>query len=208
MDIFYDSHVSLGPLLDFIHRHPSIRELSLSPRALLRASLPAGSLRPDPVHIISLSTSLLYVPYLQPAVFGVEELKLKLDARMQYDAYVRALAALDSAWAVHTFSLNLYDLPRSVHALSWRAEPNAGMEALLHTIRVLEIHGFRFTVADIAPLVHWLTRFPALVQIKFDANIAMGAQTPAVLMAEPAVLARFIAEAIGLPLPRGLTTIP
>ncbi|KAJ7902923.1 hypothetical protein B0H13DRAFT_2335444 [Mycena leptocephala] len=52
-----DSDVSLVPLLEFIHRHPSIHELTLACGALLSASLvPSAGLQSDPANITILSS--------------------------------------------------------------------------------------------------------------------------------------------------------
>ncbi|KAJ7465428.1 hypothetical protein B0H11DRAFT_1922232 [Mycena galericulata] len=200
LDFENDSRVSLRPLLDCVRRHPSIRTLEFGPRSLPRSSLTVGPSRTDAVNVTSLTAPVLYIPSLRSTVRGVETLKLRLDAHTRYDTYVRALAAIDSAWPVHTLALDLYDTP-SPHALPWRANANAGTEARLNTIRILEIHHFGFTGADIAPLARWLTRFPGLVRVQLDARRAVRVLSPAVPMTQSAILSRSIAEALDLPLP-------
>ncbi|KAJ6544496.1 hypothetical protein B0H19DRAFT_1076601 [Mycena capillaripes] len=200
----YGSGISFGPLLDFIRRHPSVRKLELDCGALRLASLTESPRRTGTFNIACLFAPPLYIPYLRPAVSGVQKVTLKLNARMKYDTYVRALAAIDPAWPVHTLALDFqnytplsYTPGLSVHAIPWRAHPDAGMEARLHTVRVLKIHNFKLPAEDIEPLARWLTRFPALVQEQFKDWFTID-----ISMVEPAVvLARSIAEALNLQSP-------
>lgn len=172
LHINHNSSVTLGPLFDFLRRHPSIRDLSLEPVSILPVSITVGpALDTDTVTLSELSTPAMYIPYIRSTVSGVEELKIHFDGHMQYDTYACTLGAIH-AWPVHTLTLRfpLYGPDAaafSLHALPWRAGVKTGVEARLHRVRTLNLR-FYFTAADVELLVNWLDRFPALMVVVLD----------------------------------------
>jgi hypothetical protein len=157
-----DSGVSLVPLLEFIHRHPSIHKLTLERGALLSASLVASTgLQGDFANLTILSAPASYIPYILPSLPVVEQLTIIFDPHLRFSAYARALATIDPAGPLHKLTLNFphyIDPSFSANAAPWRADAGTGIEDRLHTIRVLEIKHFKFIALDVHRLVGWLSR--------------------------------------------------
>ncbi|KAJ6560115.1 hypothetical protein B0H19DRAFT_1375973 [Mycena capillaripes] len=164
-----DCGISLGLLLSFVQRHPSLRILELGSAALLPASLVEGSLVHTGSTISRLTAPVTYIPYLLPALPAVENLTIRFhDYHLRYSAYARAIAAIDPASPLHSLTLRFnygLDLALYAHMLPWHAKTNTGMEGLFHNIRVLSIGDFKISQVDTERLEVWLLRFPRLTRV-------------------------------------------
>ncbi|KAJ6560105.1 hypothetical protein B0H19DRAFT_1375963 [Mycena capillaripes] len=174
LNLDWNCGISLGSLLSFVRRYPSLRTLEVGEDALLPASLLEGSfIRTGNITILTAPAT--YIPYLLPALPGVEDLTI----RFHNYIYVHSL----------TFRFNRgLNVALYAHMLPWHAETKTGMEALFHNIRRLGVRDLEITEVDAERLTDWLMRFPGLVRVDV-CNFWMAT-------AGPATLAESIAQAI------------
>ncbi|KAJ7629267.1 hypothetical protein DFH06DRAFT_1304246 [Mycena polygramma] len=155
----------------FIHRHRSLRILTLEPGALLIPSRmpPASSPFTDAgsASITQVTCPAEYIPYISTALLGLKRLHLIIGAGAPHDAYTRAIAAIDATAPLHTLELS-FD-PKFPHqALPWRADSNLAAEAHLHSVESVLLLDFAFDATDVDCLSSWLAGFPSLAHVQIS----------------------------------------
>ncbi|KAJ7148366.1 hypothetical protein C8R46DRAFT_536723 [Mycena filopes] len=171
-----DAHCALdfSALMDFIHRHESLRQLVLEPGALDPASLAldAAPARYQ-AHLAFLSAPPAYIPYLLPIERRVENLTIALDDHDTADSaqLARALAAIPArtnSVPIRNLMLCLGDRASS---LLWREPERSGFEAelpLRGVLSLIVVVEFKYSPAvDAGALPRWLARrFPDLTRLE------------------------------------------
>ncbi|KAJ7749959.1 hypothetical protein B0H16DRAFT_1844146 [Mycena metata] len=159
---------SLGPVLTFIMRHPSLHTLIIEPGTLHPASLAFAPVR-QIATVRSLTAPAEYIPHLLPAICAQQELTITFPANSPPDAYLRAISAIDHTHPIHTLTLQ-FDKDIATNALPWHrnfeSTSTTAVESRLHTVTGLVVPQSTFSDGDVERLARWLALFPALTWVK------------------------------------------
>ncbi|KAJ7629273.1 hypothetical protein DFH06DRAFT_1480568 [Mycena polygramma] len=187
-----DCPCNLYPLLSFLHRHPSLRKVTLKPGALVAASLtPSASpmISTTSGTVTELISPAEYLPHILPTLSGLEKLQISFTADVPRDTYARMVAAMNPGLPLHTLELHFEpDVPRQ--ALPWRVQPDPHAGAHLYSVESVVLSDFDFSMTDVERLPFWLAGFPSLVKVK------IGMRWLLVAGLSPAALTQCIMRAI------------
>ncbi|KAJ7184898.1 hypothetical protein C8R46DRAFT_467794 [Mycena filopes] len=163
-------------LLDFVRRHPSLREVTLEPGALslIPASPNETSLIDAGSWVQSVCAPAEYIPHILPIVRYLEEFTITF----LYPAHLASALANLTATHLNLQTLTLNFGRPSAHApMPWHSAPHpiavvageGGMQTL-PSVRYLdlvgEFDGYSHAQVDVTGLPLWLARFPALVRLQ------------------------------------------